>query len=84
MTHGRYHHIVRHEIPWFIRHHRDLRQHVPTLHLNGEHDPLTIGTPDSWRPFADEMRFELVPGSGHFVAEERPDWVLDRVLPFLE
>jgi pimeloyl-ACP methyl ester carboxylesterase len=84
VTHQRYHHIVRHEIPWFYRHHRDLRQRVPTLHLNGELDPLTIGTPDSWRMFADDMRLELVPGSGHFIAEERPDWVLDRVLPFLE
>jgi pimeloyl-ACP methyl ester carboxylesterase len=83
-AHQRYHHIVRHEIPWFARHHRDLRQRVPTLHLNGEHDPLTIGTPDSWRRFADDMTVELVPDCGHFIAEERPDWVLDRVLPFLE
>ena len=83
-THDRYHHIARHEIPWFLRHHRDLRLRVPTLHLNGERDPLSVGTPDSWRAFADDMRLELVPDCGHFIAEERPDWVLDRVLPFLE
>ena len=84
MTHQRYHHIVRHEIPWFVRHHRELLLSVPTLHLNGERDPITIGTPDSWRPYASDMRLELVPDCGHFIAEERPDWVLDRVLPFLE
>ena len=83
-THERYHHIVRHEIPWFIRHHRDLRLRVPTLHLNGELDPISIGTPDSWRLFADDMRLETVAGSGHFVAEEQPERMLERVLPFLE
>jgi pimeloyl-ACP methyl ester carboxylesterase len=82
-TTGRDREIVRREIPYFLRHASRLRLRVPTLHLNGEHDPLTIGTPHSHRRFADDMRLELVPGCGHFVAEERPQWLLDRLGAFL-
>jgi hypothetical protein len=28
------------------------------------------------------MRVELVPGVGHFIADERPDVVLDRAISF--
>jgi pimeloyl-ACP methyl ester carboxylesterase len=31
-------------------------------------------------PFADDMTIELVPGVGHFIAEERPRLVFDRAL----
>jgi pimeloyl-ACP methyl ester carboxylesterase len=75
--------IVRRDIPWFFRHARRIRLRVPTLHLNGELDPLTQGVPDSYRRFADEMRLELVPDCGHFIAEERPEWLLDRLERFL-
>jgi pimeloyl-ACP methyl ester carboxylesterase len=82
-TVGRDRQIVRRDIPWFLRHARSLRLRVPTLHLNGEHDPLTQGVPHSYRRFADDMRLELVPDSGHFVAEERPQWLLERLAAFL-
>jgi pimeloyl-ACP methyl ester carboxylesterase len=73
------------EIPYFWRHHRALRLHVPTLHLNGAEDPLTRAVPrESWRPYADDMRFELVPDCGHFLAEERPDELARRLLDFLD
>lgn len=75
--------IVRREIPYFVRHAKRHRLRVRTLHLNGEHDPLTQGTPNSYRRFADDMRLELVPGSGHFIAEEQPQWLLDRLTEFL-
>lgn len=29
------------------------------------------------------MTVETVPGAGHFIPEERPDWTLDRVGAFL-
>jgi pimeloyl-ACP methyl ester carboxylesterase len=32
--------------------------------------------------YADDMRVELVDGAGHFIADERPDLVLDRALSF--
>jgi pimeloyl-ACP methyl ester carboxylesterase len=75
--------LVRRDIPWFFRHAPRLRLRVPTLHLNGDRDPLTQGVPDSYRRFADDMRLELVPECGHFVAEERPEWVFDRLERFL-
>lgn len=82
-TVGRDRQIVKRDIPYFALNASRLRLRVPTLHLNGEHDPLTQGLPDSWRRYADDMGLELVPGAGHFVAEERPEWVLDRLLAFL-
>jgi pimeloyl-ACP methyl ester carboxylesterase len=83
-THAYYRSVVFHEIPHFLRHYRSIRLHVPTLHLNGEDDPLTRGVPDSYRRYAEHMRLELIPGCGHFMAEERPAWLLDRLLPFLD
>ena len=75
--------IVLHDIPWFVRNSSRLRLRVPTLHLNGADDPLTQLLPDSWRGHADDMRFEAIPDCGHFLAEERPNEVLDRMLDFL-
>ena len=82
-THKRDLSIVVREIPYFLRNHRRLRLRVPTLHLNGVRDPLTRGTPDSWRRFADDMRLELVPDSGHFMPEQNPAWVAERLGRFM-
>jgi pimeloyl-ACP methyl ester carboxylesterase len=76
--------VVLAEIPHFARHYRRYRLTVPTLHLNGEHDPLFPGgLPDSYRRYADDMTLEVVPDCGHFIAEERPDWLLQRLEGFL-
>jgi pimeloyl-ACP methyl ester carboxylesterase len=61
--------------------HRSRRLTVPTLMLHGAGDhilrePFLRG----FEPFADEMALELVPGVGHFIAEERPELVADRAL----
>jgi pimeloyl-ACP methyl ester carboxylesterase len=82
-TAHRYRSIVGREIPWYVRNHRRLRPFVPTLHINGARDPLAQGIPDSWRRFAADLRWAVVPDCGHFPPEERPDWVLERLLPFL-
>jgi pimeloyl-ACP methyl ester carboxylesterase len=79
----RYRSFLLREAPAYIRHHKRYRLSVPTLHLNGELDPLTQHIPDSYRSFADQMELELVPDCGHFVAEERPDWFWKRLLRFL-
>jgi pimeloyl-ACP methyl ester carboxylesterase len=60
-----------------------LRLTVPTLRLNGTADPLSRDVPDSYGDFADDMRLELVPDAGHFIADENPHWVADRLLRFL-
>jgi pimeloyl-ACP methyl ester carboxylesterase len=76
--------IVVNEIPHFLRHHRSLRLRVPVLHINGAEDPLTRAVPGrSWRRYADDMRLELLPDCGHFIAEERPQELLDRLNSFM-
>jgi pimeloyl-ACP methyl ester carboxylesterase len=40
--------------------------------------------PDSWRRFADDMRWVTLPGVGHFPAEEAPEETLAHTLEFLE
>jgi pimeloyl-ACP methyl ester carboxylesterase len=82
-THRFYRSILFYEIPRAFRHHRGWRMHVPTLHLNGEHDRLTQGISDSWRRYTDDMRLEEIPDCGHFMAEERPEELLDRLTEFL-
>jgi pimeloyl-ACP methyl ester carboxylesterase len=62
---------------------RTQRLTVPTLMLHGVDDnmlrePFLRG----YEPFADDMALELVPGVGHFIAEERPQLVADRALAF--
>ena len=75
--------VLTREIPHFVRCYRSVRIRVPVLHLEGAEDPLTIGTARNHHRYADDMRSELVPGCGHFLAEERPDEVLDRMTGFL-
>jgi pimeloyl-ACP methyl ester carboxylesterase len=76
--------VVLHEVAHFARYYRLIRLQVPTLHLNGARDPLSEGVPDSYRDYADDMRLEVIPDCGHFVPEERPDWLADRLLTFLD
>jgi pimeloyl-ACP methyl ester carboxylesterase len=77
-----YRNLVLHELPYFFRHFRTQRLCTPTLHLNGEHDPLTIGVPDSYQRYADDMRLELIPGAGHFLPEEQPELLVARMRSF--
>jgi len=57
----------------------DARLAVPTLMLFGAEDfvlrPQMLA---GYQRHADEMRVELVPGCGHFIADERPDLVAAR------
>ncbi|WP_326595436.1 alpha/beta fold hydrolase [Streptomyces sp. NBC_01803] len=71
------------ELPTFLRAHGRRHLTVPTLQLNGAHDPLGRRLPDLHHGHADDMTVETVPGAGHFIPEERPDWTLDRVGAFL-
>jgi pimeloyl-ACP methyl ester carboxylesterase len=62
---------------------RSQRLTVPTLMLHGLDDHILrkafIG---GYQPFADNLNLELVPGVGHFIAEEQPQLVLERALAF--
>jgi pimeloyl-ACP methyl ester carboxylesterase len=61
----------------------DARLQVPTQMLFGEDDfvlrPQMLG---GYRRHAEEMRVELVPGCGHFIADERPELVAARAREF--
>jgi pimeloyl-ACP methyl ester carboxylesterase len=64
---------------------RSGRLSTPTLVLVGQKDrvvtPAIVGT-DHTR-YADDLRVEVIEGSGHFVPEEAPDAVLEQTLDFL-
>jgi pimeloyl-ACP methyl ester carboxylesterase len=58
---------------------RRLRLRTPTLLLFGTGDRvLRPHHVEGYEPYADDMRVELVPGVGHFIAEEVPDLVAER------
>ncbi len=60
------------------------RLEVPTLLLFGADDfALRPELLDGYERHADEMRVELVPDCGHFIAEERPELVAERAREFL-
>ena len=63
---------------------RDKRLSVPTLYLHGEHDPVIKA--ENFEPVAkhaDDFRIEIVPRAGHFVADEAPDEVRQRLVAFM-
>jgi pimeloyl-ACP methyl ester carboxylesterase len=74
------------ELPAMARgRYRHQRLRTPTLFLHGADDPVI--RPSLLRGFeahADDMRLELVDGTGHFIVDEQPDLVLERALAFFE
>jgi pimeloyl-ACP methyl ester carboxylesterase len=56
---------------------------VPTLWLIGSEDPVGKTSGDGYRDHADDMTFEWIPGAGHFLPEEMPGTVLEKVQAFL-
>jgi pimeloyl-ACP methyl ester carboxylesterase len=73
-----------HEQPALMRgHYARERLTVPTLHVHGADDAaLRPRMLAGYQRHADDMRVELVPGCGHFIADELPDLVADRALGF--
>jgi pimeloyl-ACP methyl ester carboxylesterase len=70
-------------VPMLRGRYRTTRQRVPTLMVFGREDPAI--RPHSLRWFeehADDMALEIVPGASHFIVDERPDLVTDRILRF--
>jgi pimeloyl-ACP methyl ester carboxylesterase len=60
------------------------RLSVPTRFMIGERDALgTDCIEELLRSNADRIDVEVVPGAGHFLLEERPALVEERVLEFL-
>jgi pimeloyl-ACP methyl ester carboxylesterase len=72
------------EVPAIMRgRYADARLEVPTLMLFGEDDfALRPSMLAGYEQHADDMRLELVPGCGHFIADEKPDLVAERAREF--
>ena len=62
---------------------RDQRLTVPTRIVFGERDRyVSPKLLPGYEPYADDMEVELVPDSGHFIVEEKPDLVVDSLREF--
>ena len=62
----------------------DARLTVPTLLMYGAEDPvINADRLGPWQDHADDMRVEEIPGAAHFLPEEAPEPVLERLEPFL-
>lgn len=60
-------------------HYRSQRSSVPTRILTGEADPvIRADILAGYEPYADDMSVETIERCGHFIAEERPDVVIER------
>lgn len=63
---------------------RSRRLAVPTLLLFGPRDLyVTPRILPGYEQYADDMELELIPDSGHFLVDEKPDLVARRALAFL-
>jgi pimeloyl-ACP methyl ester carboxylesterase len=69
---------------WMRGEYNDARVEVPVRWLTGTEDPVI--TPDLTDGYAErisDFEVELVDGVGHWIVEQRPELVLDRVRAFL-
>ncbi|MEA3040453.1 MAG: hypothetical protein QOE79_2966 [Sphingomonadales bacterium] len=79
-----YRHFLLHElIPAATGGFKEERLTVPTRWIVGEKDRVSGNADDGYRDHADDMTLEQVQGAGHFLPEEVPDLVRERVLEFL-
>jgi pimeloyl-ACP methyl ester carboxylesterase len=63
----------------------DVRVDVPVRWLSGVKDPvLTPELVDGYAKHISDFEVELVDGVGHWIVEQRPDLVLDRLRAFLK
>jgi pimeloyl-ACP methyl ester carboxylesterase len=77
--------LLRELLPTLAGRYRSRRLRTPTLLLFGADDgvvrPHQVG---GFEPYADDMCLELIPGVGHFTAEEAPELVVDRSIEHFE
>lgn len=69
---------------WVRGEYRDARVDVPVRWLTGTADPvITADLTDGYAEHITDFEVELVDGVGHWIVDQRPDLVLDRVRSFL-
>ncbi|MCW2921361.1 MAG: putative hydrolase or acyltransferase of alpha/beta superfamily [Thermoleophilia bacterium] len=72
-------------LPWARGAHTSTRLEPKTLLLVGEHDPvIRPNVVAGYEAHARDMQAEFIPDAGHFLAEERPDTVVERALAFFD
>jgi pimeloyl-ACP methyl ester carboxylesterase len=75
--------LTREAIPVATGRYAGRRLEVPTLLIAGQRDPvLPTHTLRAHADHMDALELELVPDAGHFVVDEKPDLVADRMLRF--
>jgi pimeloyl-ACP methyl ester carboxylesterase len=79
-----YRHFLLHElVPVASGSFKEERLSVPTRWIVGAEDPVARTADDAYRDHTDAMTLEKLPGVGHFLPEEVPDLLRERVLDFL-
>jgi pimeloyl-ACP methyl ester carboxylesterase len=79
-----YRHFLQHELaPVLSGSFKEERLTVPTRWIVGEEDVVSGIADDGYREHTDDMTLEKLPGVGHFLPEEVPDLLRERVLEFL-
>ena len=84
-TVGYYRSFLTRDLPRVLRgEYREARLEVPTRVVFGAADPVIVPAMlDFDERHAVDYEVEYVPGVGHFIADERPDLVVDRALGWL-
>ena len=79
-----YRHFLLHElVPALTGAFKEERLTVPTRWIVGEKDRVSGSADEGYREHADDMTLEKLPGVGHFLPEEVPELVRERVVGFL-
>jgi pimeloyl-ACP methyl ester carboxylesterase len=79
-----YRHFLLHElVPAVSGAFKEERLTVPTRWIVGTEDRVSGNADEGYRDHADDTTLERVPGAGHFLPEEEPQLVRERVLEFL-
>jgi pimeloyl-ACP methyl ester carboxylesterase len=84
-TSSLYRRLLGRELPSLWRgRYAGMRLTVPTLLLHGTGDfAIPPRVLDGYEEHADEMELELAPDTGHYIVDERPELVLERIRGFL-
>lgn len=70
---------------WGRGEYRNARVNVPVRWLTGTADPvMTADGTDGYEDHIDDFEVELVPGVGHWIIDQRPELVLERLRAFLK
>ena len=75
---------IREALPLMRGRYRDSRLEVPTRLIVGAHDPaIRAEMLGGFEGHADDMSVEVVRDAGHFIVDEHPDLVLERIRDFM-